>query len=461
MRIAILDDYQGVALKVADWAPLQARAEITVFSDHLADEDALAERLAPFEVLCVMRERTALGRSLLERLPKLRFIASTGSINAAIDVKAAEERGIEIAHTGYDSTPTIEMTWALILASRRHLVEEVHAVRSGGWQHTLGGELAGRTLGLLGLGRIGGAVAKIGNAFGMRVIGWSQNLTRERAQEVGAEAVSKEALFSEADIVSLHTLLSRGTRSGQRRRAQAYEARGLAGQHVAGRHRGRSGGARRSQARADRRLCGGCVRRRPLRSLPNVLATPHLGYVGDRLYRTFYSDSARNILDWLTASSTISGVPSITKGGFGDGCHGEARRGRGSEVFEAHHEEYGRPKSVVTDGLSSYPAAMKEIGNADRHEVGHRLNNRAENSHQPFRRQEYAMQRFRSVKMLQKFSSVHAQAHNHYNQEASSRHPRSLQTETLGRAGLVARSRGLIADCVWASYAIHKPSAVL
>ena len=212
MHIAILDDYQGVALSMADWAPLQEQAEITAFTDHLADEDALAERLAPFEVLCVMRERTPIGRSLLARLQKLRFIASTGPINAAIDVRAAEERGIEIAHTGYDSTPTIEMTGTLILASRRHLVEEVNAVRSGGWQHTLGLELAGRTLGSVGLGHIGGAVARIGNAFGMRVIGWSQNLTPEKAQAVGAEAVSKEALFSEADVLRVHTLLCRRTR---------------------------------------------------------------------------------------------------------------------------------------------------------------------------------------------------------------------------------------------------------
>ena len=149
MRIAILDDYQGAALKVADGATLHARAEITVFFDHLTDADTLAERLAPFKVLCVMRERTALGRSLLERLPKLRFIAPTGSINAAIDVKTAEERGIEIAHKG--STPTIEMTWALILASRRDLVDEVNAVRSGGWQHTLGGKFAGGCADLLAM----------------------------------------------------------------------------------------------------------------------------------------------------------------------------------------------------------------------------------------------------------------------------------------------------------------------
>jgi lactate dehydrogenase-like 2-hydroxyacid dehydrogenase len=142
MRIAILDDYQGVALAMADWSLLQRRAEITVFTDHLDNEDALAERLAPYEVLCVMRERTPLRRSLIERLPKLRFIASTGPVNAAIDAKAAQERGIQVAHTGYASTPTVEMTWTLILASRRSLVDEVESMRSGGGQRTVGADRA-------------------------------------------------------------------------------------------------------------------------------------------------------------------------------------------------------------------------------------------------------------------------------------------------------------------------------
>ena len=309
MRIAILDDYQNVALSMADWAPVRMLADITVFTDHLAGEDALAERLAPFEALCVMRERTALGRGLLMRLPKLRFIASTGAINAAIDVKAAEERGIEIAHTGYGATPTIEMTWALILASRRHLVEEANAVRSGGWQHTLGLELGGRTLGLLGLGRIGGAVARIGAAFGMRVIGWSENLTPEKAQAVGAAAVSKEALFGEADVLSLHVLLSRRTR-------------GLVDAEALGRMKPDAWLVNTSRgpivdeaavldALRSKRIGGYAVdvfeeeplpADHPFRRLPNVLATPHLGYVGDNLYRTFYGDCARNILDWLKRS---------------------------------------------------------------------------------------------------------------------------------------------------------------
>jgi phosphoglycerate dehydrogenase-like enzyme len=144
--------------------------------------------LAPFDIVCVMREQTALTRGLIGRLPKLKLIASTGSFNAAVDV-AAKEHGIEVVHTGYSSTPTIEMTWALILASQRHLPFEVSAVRSSGSQQTIGGDLHGRTLGLLGLGNIGSAVARIGVAFGMRVIGWSQNLTPERAEAFGADPI--------------------------------------------------------------------------------------------------------------------------------------------------------------------------------------------------------------------------------------------------------------------------------
>src|SRR5260370_18371438 len=191
-RVAILDDYQDVALSLADWSVLDGRASVTVFNDHLVDADAVAERLQPFDVVCVMRERTPLTRAILERLPRLRLIASTAFRNASIDVKAAEERGIPVVHTGYTSAPTIELTWALILASSRNLVAESTSLRGGGWQRFIGDDLAGHTLGLLGLGNVGSPVAKIGKAFGMNVIAWSQNLTTERAADVGAEMVTKE-----------------------------------------------------------------------------------------------------------------------------------------------------------------------------------------------------------------------------------------------------------------------------
>src|SRR4029079_17483624 len=210
--IAVLDDYQDVALSLADWSALNGRATVSVFNDHIGDSDAVAERLQPFDIVCVMRERTPMTRSIIERLPKLRMIASTGSQNASIDLKAAEERGVEVVHTGYTSAPTIELTWALILGSARNLVAETTSLRGGGWQRLVGDDMAGRTLGVLGLGNVGGAVAQIGNAFGMNVIAWSQNLTTERAAEVGATLVSKDQLCREADVVTIHLVLSRRTR---------------------------------------------------------------------------------------------------------------------------------------------------------------------------------------------------------------------------------------------------------
>src|ERR1700740_210767 len=193
IRIAVLDDYQDAALSLADWSVLDARATVTVFNDHLADSDAVVERLQPFDIVCVMRERTPITRSIIERLPKLRLIASTGTRNTSIDLKAAEERGVQVVHTGYTSAPTIELTWALILGSARNLVAENASLRGGGWQQSVGDDMTGRTLGVLGLGNVGGAVAQIGNAFGMKVIAWSQNLTIDRAAEVGATLVSRRS----------------------------------------------------------------------------------------------------------------------------------------------------------------------------------------------------------------------------------------------------------------------------
>src|ERR1700688_2069460 len=207
-RIAVLDDYQHVALSLADWSVLDGRAPVPVFDAHLADSDAVVERLQPFDIVCVMRERTPMTRTIIERLPKLRMISSTGTQNASIDLKAAEERGVQVVRTGYTSTPTIELTWALILGSARNLVAENASLRSGGWQRSIGDDMAGRTLGVLGLGNIGGAVARIGVAFGMKVIAWSQNLTTERAAEAGAALVTKDELFRAADVVSIHLVLS-------------------------------------------------------------------------------------------------------------------------------------------------------------------------------------------------------------------------------------------------------------
>ena len=210
-NVAVLDDYQGVAMRIVDWSRVSDRANIAVFKDHLADQNAVAERLAPFDVVCIMRERTPMPGSLLRRLPNLKLIASTGPRNASIDLAAAAERGISVAHTGYTSAPTIELTWALILASARHISSEAASVRNGGWQHTLGDDLAGKTLGILGLGNVGSGVAKVGLAFGMNVIAWSQNLTSDIATAAGARLVSKEELLRTADVISIHLVLSART----------------------------------------------------------------------------------------------------------------------------------------------------------------------------------------------------------------------------------------------------------
>lgn len=305
-RIAVLDDYQNVALSLADWSVLDARAAVTVFDDHLADPDAVVERLQPFGIVCVMRERTPMTRAIIERLPKLRMIASTGSRNASIDLKAAEERGVKVVHTGYTSTPTIELTWALILASARNLIAENTSLRGGGWQQSVGDDMDGRTLGLLGLGNVGGAVARIGNAFGMKVIAWSQNLTTERAAEVGAALVSKDELFQEADVVSIHLVLSGRTRG-------LVGAAELALMKPTARLINTSRGpivveADLVAALKDKKIGGAAIDvfdqeplpfGHPFRSLPNLLATPHIGYVSRGLYERFYQDTVANIARWL------------------------------------------------------------------------------------------------------------------------------------------------------------------
>jgi phosphoglycerate dehydrogenase-like enzyme len=310
-RIAVLDDYQHVALSLADWSVLDARAIVSVFNDHLANSDAIVERLQPFDIVCVMRERTPMTRSIIERLPKLRLIASTGTRNASIDLKVAEERGVQVVHTGYASTPTIELTWALILGGARNLVAENTSLRGGGWQQSVGDDMAGRTLGVLGLGNVGGAVARIGNAFGMKVIAWSQNLTTERAAEVGATLVSKDDLFREADVVSIYLVLSGRTRG-------LVGAAELALMRPAARLVNTSRGPIVVEtdlvaALKDKKIAGAAIDvfdqeplpfDHPFRALPNLLATPHIGYVSRGLYARFYQDTVANICSWLDSQAT-------------------------------------------------------------------------------------------------------------------------------------------------------------
>ena len=193
LSVAVLDDYQNVALRMADWSQLGDRAVVTVFNDHIPDPEAVIARLAPFDVLCVMRERTPLPRAIIERLPRLKLIVSTGRRNASIDLAAAAERGVAVANTGYSSTPTIELAWALILASARHVAAENASLRAGGWQRAIGADLGGKTLAVLGLGNIGAEVARIGLAFGMKAIAWSQNLTQEKASAAGARSFRRRS----------------------------------------------------------------------------------------------------------------------------------------------------------------------------------------------------------------------------------------------------------------------------
>jgi phosphoglycerate dehydrogenase-like enzyme len=253
-------------------------------------------------------------RSIIERLPKLRMIASTGTRNASVDLKAAEEQGVQVVHTGYTSTPTIELTWALILASARNLVAENAALRGGGWQQSVGDDMAERTLGVLGLGNVGGAVAKIGNAFGMKVIAWSQNLTTSRAAEVGATLVTKDALFQEADVVCIHLVLSGRTRG-------LVGAAELALMKPTARLVNTSRGpivveADLVAALKDKKIAGAAVDvfdqeplplEHPFRALPNLLATPHIGYVSRGLYARFYQDTVANICRWLDDKAIARG----------------------------------------------------------------------------------------------------------------------------------------------------------
>ena len=295
MKIAILDDYQNVALKVADWSTLSGRAEVTVFNDHVADTSALVERLLPFDVVCVMRERTPLPREVLQHLPRLKLIASTGSRNASIDMGAAKELGITVTATGYRSSPTIELTWALILASLRGIIHENNSIRNSGWQESVGQDLSDKILGVVGLGNIGGQVARIGLAFGMKIIAWSENLTPETAEAAGARLVSKDELFRQADIVTIHLILSGRTKG-------LVGAAELALMKPTSRLINTSRGpivdelslikALRSYA-----IAGAAIdvfdeeplpARHPFRSMDNVLATPHIGYVTEGLYGTFY-----------------------------------------------------------------------------------------------------------------------------------------------------------------------------
>jgi phosphoglycerate dehydrogenase-like enzyme len=283
VKIAILDDHQGVALDAAPWDVLGDDVELVTYSDTIADDDALVARLEPFAVIVAMRERTPFDRARLERLPNLRLLVTTGMRNASIDVAAAQERGIVVSGTGGVSAATAELTWALILALARHVPAEDRSMREGGWQSTVGIDLAGRTLGIAGLGNQGAPVARIGAAFGMRLIAWSQNLTPERAAEHGAEAVSRDELLAQSDVLTIHLKLS------DRSRGLFVDEAAL----VAALHDGTIGGAALDVYGTEPLPAD-----HPLRSAPNTVLTPHIGYVTESTYEVFYGQAVEDIAAW-------------------------------------------------------------------------------------------------------------------------------------------------------------------
>jgi phosphoglycerate dehydrogenase-like enzyme len=305
-RVAILDDYQNVARRMADWASLPAGTEVAVFADHLSGTDAVAKRLADFDAVVAMRERTPFPRALLERLPKLRLLVTTGMRNASIDVAAAIERGVTVCGTAGLPYPTAELTWGLILGLFRRIPTEDRATREGRWQVSCGLGLNGKTLGVIGLGGLGSRVAKIGRAFEMDVIAWSQNLIAARATEVGATLVTKDELLARSDVVSVHLVLSDRTRG-------LLGARELARMKPTAYLVNTSRGPIVDEAALVDAVRKGTIAGagldvydeeplpldHPLRNLPNTVITPHLGYVTEEGYRIFYGHALEDVKGWL------------------------------------------------------------------------------------------------------------------------------------------------------------------
>jgi phosphoglycerate dehydrogenase-like enzyme len=300
LKIAILDDYQHAARSSADWGLLGA--EIVTFDGHIEDTAALAAELAPFDVIVAMRERTPFTAERIGLLPNLRLLVTTGMRNASIDVAAANLAGVTVCGTRGAPGATPELTWALILALTRHVTAEDAAIRNGGWQHTVGFGLRGRTLGVVGCGNIGRAVAAVGRAFGMEVVAWSQNLTAETAAAAGATAVAKDVLFATSDVVTVHYKLSErsigliGARELGLMRSSAFLVNTSRGPIVdqdallAALHAGDIAGAGLDVYNEEPLPAG-----HPLRSAPRTVLTPHLGYVTDDGYRMFYGDAVEDI----------------------------------------------------------------------------------------------------------------------------------------------------------------------
>ncbi len=306
LHVAILDDYQDVGRQMTDWSNLESRVQVDAFTGHIAHEDELVTALEQYEIVVAMRERTPFPRTTLERLPNLKLLITTGMGNVAIDTIACRDLGVTLCGTGGSQTSTAELTWALILAAARGIVTEVGNVRSGGWMTTIGTDLEGRTLGLLGLGRLGGRVAKIGQAFGMRTIAWSTNLTAERCAELGVELVERDELFRQSDFLSIHLVLSERTRGLVSEGDLALmkptawlvnTSRGpICDEDAVARacQQGIIGGAAIDAFGIEPLPTG-----HPFRELPNILPTPHIGYVTEDTYRQWFDQIVENIEAYL------------------------------------------------------------------------------------------------------------------------------------------------------------------
>lgn len=307
MRLAVLDDYQGVSQSLADWSGVANEVEITVFSDTLSDADALAARLAPFEILCVMRERTPLPESLIAGLPRLQLIVTTGMRNDAIDVSAAAARGIVVCGTDSPGHATAELTMGLIVALARRIIFENRGVREGAWQLGLGRDLRGATLGVIGLGRLGGQVATYAQAFGMRIVAWSENLTEQRCVELGvARSPSLEALLVESDFVTIHQRLSTRTRGliGAEQLALMKPDAALINTSrgpivhwralLSALENGRPGAAALDVYDSEPLAAD-----HPLRAAEKLLLTPHIGYVTRETYEVFFGQTVEAVAAWL------------------------------------------------------------------------------------------------------------------------------------------------------------------
>ena len=308
-KIAVLDDYQGIAKDFADWSRLEGRAEPTFFHDVMTDHAALVERLRPFEIVCLMRERTPFSAPLIKALPNLKLIVTTGPKNASIDVAAAKAFGVAVCGTPSSPHAAAELAFALVMALARRIPQEADELASGGWQRGIGRDLQGATLGLAGLGRLGGRMAGYGQAFGMEVIAWSENLTQERSDELGVRRVSKEALFRESDFLSIHLQLGErskglvGREEFRLMKPDSYlinTSRGPIVQEAAlveALQKGEIAGAGLDVYDIEPLPSDS-----PLRSAPNILALPHVGYVSRETYEIFYSGTLEAIEAYLSGA---------------------------------------------------------------------------------------------------------------------------------------------------------------